>query len=72
MRHVRDYRRRRFPDGTVHRLPDGRRFVNTFDQPPKIIDTEGNEITPSASEVIALEAISGMSFPRLQLETWAD
>jgi hypothetical protein len=55
---------RRFTGGTVHRLPDGRRLVSEFNQPTKVIDTDGYEITPSPSEVTALKAITEMVFPR--------
>jgi hypothetical protein len=48
----------------VRKLPDGRRLVTELNQPTKVVDTEGNQIAPSSSEIAALIAISEMSFPR--------
>ena len=64
MRHqqVRDWRP--FAGETVHPLPDGRRLVTKLDRPAKVIDLEGNEIALSPSEVTALLALAGMTFPR--------
>jgi hypothetical protein len=64
MRHqqVRDYHL--FARETVRRLPDGRRLVTDLDRPAKVIDLEGNEFAPSPSEVTALLALAGMTFPR--------
>ena len=59
-RHVRDYRP--FTGETVHRLPDGRHLVMNFKGPAKVIDLDGNEMTPSPSEVIALLALARL-FP---------
>jgi hypothetical protein len=65
MRHdvqMRDYRG--FAGGMVCKLPDGRRLVTEFNQPTKVVDAEGNEIAPAPSEIIALMAVCGMSFPK--------
>jgi len=45
-------------------LPDGRRLVTPPNQPTIVIDIEGNEIAASPSEVVALTAVSEMSFPK--------
>ncbi len=65
MRHqmqMRDYRG--FAGGNVCKLPDGRRLVTDFNQPTKVVDTEGNEIAPSPSEIAALMVLSKISFPK--------
>jgi hypothetical protein len=54
---------RRFA-GEIVRLPDGRRLVADFNQPMKLLDTEGNETAASAAELAALMVFRGMSFPR--------
>src|SRR5438132_8590247 len=54
----------RFASDTVYELPDGRRLVSAFDQPAKVIDAEGTEISPSPSELAALLAVAGMAFPK--------
>ena len=59
---VRDYRG--LCTDTVYRLPDGRRLVNEFDRPARVIDTAGNEMTPSSSELAALLAIARMELPK--------
>jgi hypothetical protein len=65
MRHQRQmWDRRGLARESVRRLPDGRRLVTELDQPTKVVDIEGNEIAPSPSEIAALMAVSGMSFPR--------
>jgi hypothetical protein len=53
-----------FAGGTVHGLPDGRRLVSEFNGTARVVDLDGNEMTPSLSEVAALTAIAGMAFPR--------
>src|SRR5438128_8754674 len=54
----------RFTHDTVYELPDGRRLVNAFDRPAKVIDVGGTEISPSPSELAALLAVAGMAFPK--------
>lgn len=49
----------------VRRLPDGRRLVTALNRPTKVIDSDGNEIVPSPSEIVVLELMSDMSFPAL-------
>jgi hypothetical protein len=55
---------RRLAGDLVRKLPDGRHLVTAFNQPTKVIDSEGNEIVPSPLEVIALKLISEMPFSR--------
>ena len=58
---LRDYRG--VTESTVRRLPDGRRLVIGANQPATVVDLERNEMTVSPSELMALIAISEMSFP---------
>jgi hypothetical protein len=55
----------------VRRLPDGRLLVTAFNEPAKVIDSDGNEIVPSPSETVVLELISEMSFPSLVQDCYA-
>jgi hypothetical protein len=52
------------PASSARRLPDGRRLVIEIDQPTKVIDVTGHEMAPSPSEIVALMAVSEMSFPK--------
>ena len=58
----RDYRRVTME--TVRTLPDGRRLFTQLNQPAIIMDLEGHEIEVSGSELVALTAITEMSFPK--------
>jgi hypothetical protein len=49
---------------TVHMLPDGRRLMTPFNQQATIVDLEGHEIIVSSSELMALIAVSEISFPK--------
>jgi hypothetical protein len=49
---------------TMRKLPDGRRLFTQLDQPATIVDLEGHEIFVSSSELVALIAVSEMSFPK--------
>jgi len=65
MRHQRQMSNyQRLAGNRIRKLPDGRRLVTAFNQPTKVIDSQGNEIVPSPSEIIALKLISEMFFPR--------
>src|SRR5262249_40482548 len=65
MRHRRQMTNyRRHAGELVRKLPDGRHLVTALNQPTKVVDSEGNEIVPSPSEVIALKLISETPFPR--------
>ena len=55
---------RGFTTDTIYELPDGRRLVNEFDRPARVIDAAGNEMAPSPSELAALLAIAQMELPK--------
>jgi hypothetical protein len=38
-------------------LPDGRRLMIEINQPTQVVNTEGNEMAPSPSEIVALMAL---------------
>jgi hypothetical protein len=59
---IRDYRK--VMGTTVRRLPDGRRLVARTDQPSIVVDLDGHETAVSSSELMALIAVSEMSFPK--------
>ena len=59
---IRDYRG--CTDNTIRKLPDGRSLVTGANQPAKVIDLDNNEMTVSSVELVALIAVSTMSFPK--------
>jgi len=54
---------------TVRKLPDGRRLVTRLNERPTIVDEEGHEIEVSGSELVALTAVSEMTFPKKSRST---
>ena len=60
--HISDYRG--LGGEAVRVLPDGRRLVQGADLSVRVIDHDGGEMIPSASEIAALFVVAEMTLPR--------
>jgi hypothetical protein len=60
---IRDYRRA-MGTAVVRRLPDGRKLIVRADQNSVVVDQEGQELTVFSTDLMALIALSEMSFPK--------